>query len=621
MDLVIQNELPTQAERAAVDAALGPPGTSWEGAPQASERDRRVAHGGHAARAQRPLLLPTLHAVQSRVGWISRGALNYICRRLTIPPAEAYGVASFYALFSLEPQPPVVAHVCTDVACIARGSQQLVADLERRVGAEGEHPGNGRAVWHESPCLGMCECAPAAMVTVAGEEPRELSVAPVSADEIASMLAGAAAPPPPAPSVPQVGDPSLRLLRRIGQVDPASIDSYRAHGGYDALRAAVEMGPDRVLREVSDSKLMGRGGAAFPTGRKWEAVARNAKRPHYLICNADESEPGTFKDRVILEHDPFFIVESMTIAAIATGCEHGYLYLRGEYPLAWERLVAAITAARARGLLGRDILGQGYAFDIELRKGAGAYICGEETALFNSIEGYRGEPRNKPPFPVDEGLFDKPTVINNVETLINVPAIVMEGGLAFARIGTEGSTGTRLFCLSGRITRPGLYEAPFGITLRELVELGGGVLDGRPLRTILLGGAAGRFVTPDELDVEMSFEATRKAGVSMGSGVVMVVDDTVDISAILMRLAAFFRDESCGQCVPCRVGTVRQEEALARLVNGRPRGSVEQEYALLDEITASMRDASICGLGQTAADAIESALRKLDVFETGGGQR
>jgi len=378
------------------------------------------------------------------------------------------------------------------------------------------------------------------------------------------------------------------------------------------------MGPDRVLREVTDSKLLGRGGAAFPTGRKWEAVARNAKRPHYLICNADESEPGTFKDRVILEHDPFSIVESMTIAGIATGCEHGYLYLRGEYPLAWDRLVRAITAARARGFLGQDILGQGHAFDIELRKGAGAYICGEETALFNSIEGYRGEPRNKPPFPVDKGLFDKPTVINNVETLVNVPGIVMEGGEAYARIGTEDSTGTRLFCLSGRIAKPGLYEAPFGITLRELLELGGGVIDGRPLRTVMLGGAAGRFVTPDELDVEMSFEATREAGVSMGSGVVMVVDDTVDLPGILMRLAAFFRDESCGQCVPCRVGTVRQEEALARLVNGRPLGSVEQEYALLDEITASMRDASICGLGQTAADAIESALRKLDVFETAG---
>jgi NADH-quinone oxidoreductase subunit F len=618
MDLVIQNELPSKAEREAVDAVLGPPRSSWEGAEQASARDERVARGGHAARAQRQLLLPTLHALQSRVGWISRGALNYVCRRLTIPPAEAYGVASFYALFSMEPQPPVVAHVCTDVACIARGSQELVAELERNVGPEGSHRGNGQAVWHESPCLGMCEHAPAALLTVAGPEPREASAAPVSAADVAAMLASGEAPPPPAPLIPQAGDPSLRLLGRVGVVDPDSIDSYRAHGGYEALRAAIEMGPDRVLREVSDSKLMGRGGAAFPTGRKWEAVARNAKRPHYLICNADESEPGTFKDRVILEHDPFFIVEAMTIAGIATGCEHGYLYLRGEYPLAWERLVGAITAARARGFLGQDILGQGHTFDIELRKGAGAYICGEETALFNSIEGYRGEPRNKPPFPVDKGLFDKPTVINNVETLVNVPGIVMDGGEAYARIGTEDSTGTRLFCLSGRISKPGLYEAPFGITLRALLEMGGGVTDGRPLRTVMLGGAAGRFVTPDELDIEMSFEATREAGVSMGSGVVMVVDDTVDLPGILMRLAAFFRDESCGQCVPCRVGTVRQEEALARLVNGRPKGSVEQEYALLDEITQSMRDASICGLGQTAADAIESALRKLDVFETGG---
>jgi NADH-quinone oxidoreductase subunit F len=415
-----------------------------------------------------------------------------------------------------------------------------------------------------------------------------------------------------------VGDESLRLLKRVGVVDPNKLDSYRAHGGYEALRAAVDMGPDRVLREVSDSKLLGRGGAAFPTGRKWEAVARNAKRPHYLICNADESEPGTFKDRVILEHDPFFIVEAMTIAGFATGCEHGYLYLRGEYPLAWERLVDAITEARARGYLGRNILGYGVTFDIELRKGAGAYICGEETALFNSIEGYRGEPRNKPPFPVDIGLFDKPTVINNVETLVNVPGIVLEGGRAYAQIGTEDSTGTRLWCMSGRVAKPGLYETPFGVTLRDLLDMAGGVIDGRPLRAILLGGAAGRFVTPDELDVVMSFEATREVGTTMGSGVVMVVDDTVDLPAILMRLAAFFRDESCGQCVPCRVGTVRQEEALARLVNDRPRGSVEDEYALMDEITRSMRDASICGLGQTAADAIESALKKLDVFETGG---
>jgi NADH-quinone oxidoreductase subunit F len=618
MDIVLHNEVPSKGEREAVDAVLGPPGSSWESGEELGARDRHVARGGHAARARRHLLLPTLHAVQARAGWISRGALNYICRRLTIPPAEAYGVATFYALFSLEPQPPVVAHICTDVACMPRGSGELCSELEGLIGPEGQHAGNGQAIWLESPCLGLCERAPAALVTVAGEEPHEHSVAPASAQDIASLLAGGDAKPEPPPSVPQAGEPGLRLLRRVGIVDPGSIDSYRAHGGYEGLRAAFDMGQASVLREVTDSKLVGRGGAAFPTGRKWDAVARNPKQPHYLICNADESEPGTFKDRVLLEHDPFFVIESMTIGGYATGAEHGYLYLRGEYPVAWERLVAAITEARARGFLGEDILGQGVNFDIELRKGAGAYICGEETALFNSIEGYRGEPRNKPPFPVDTGLFDMPTVINNVETLVNVPGILIDGGQAYAGIGKGDSTGTRLFCLSGRIARPGLYEAPFGIRLRELLEMGGGVIDGRPLRAIMLGGAAGRFVTPDELDLEMTFEATREVGTSMGSGVVMVIDDTVDLPAILMRIAAFFRDESCGQCVPCRVGTVRQEEALARLVNNRPRGSVEQEYALLDEITQSMRDASICGLGQTAADAIESALHKLDVFETGG---
>jgi NADH-quinone oxidoreductase subunit F len=317
-----------------------------------------------------------------------------------------------------------------------------------------------------------------------------------------------------------------------------------------------------------------------------------------------------------MENDPFALIEAMTIAGFATGCEKGYLYLRGEYPLAWERLVDAVTEARARGYLGRDILGAGVDFDIELRKGAGAYICGEETALFNSLEGYRGEPRNKPPFPVDSGLFGRPTVVNNVETLINVPDIVVEGGLAYAKIGTASSTGTRLFCLSGQVARPGLYEVPFGTRLNELLDLAGGVANGGTLRTVLLGGAAGRFLTPDELDVELSFEATREVGTTMGSGVVMVVDDTVDLVPILRRIAAFFRDESCGQCVPCRVGTVRQEEALARLANDQPRDGLEAELALLGEITTAMRDSSICGLGQTAADAIESALTKLEVFHT-----
>ena len=383
--------------------------------------------------------------------------------------------------------------------------------------------------------------------------------------------------------------------------------------GTPPSRARSRSAPRRVIAEVTASKLVGRGGAAFPTGRKWAAVAAQPARPHYLVCNADESEPGTFKDRVLLEGDPFAVVESMTIAAFATGCEQGYLYIRGEYPEAEARIADAIAAARDAGLLGTDILGSGFAFDIELRRGAGAYICGEETALFESIEGKRGEPRNKPPFPVEVGLFGKPTVVNNVETLVNVPLIVLEGGEAFAAIGTEGSTGPKLFCLSGHVARPGVYEVEFGATLRDLIELAGGVPGGRAIRTILLGGAAGVFVGPDALDTPLTFEATRAIGATLGSGVVMVFDETADLVGTLRRIAQFFRDESCGQCVPCRVGSVRQEELLARLAAGsrvRPR---EEELVLLREIGQAMRDASICGLGQTASSAIESALRQPDL--------
>src|SRR6185295_13282994 len=376
----------------------------------------------------------------------------------------------------------------------------------------------------------------------------------------------------------------------------------------------LEIGPDAVIREVTDSKLMGRGGAAFPTGRKWDAVAKQSARPHYLICNADESEPGTFKDRVLLEGDPFAIVEAMTIAGFATGCERGFLYIRGEYPLGAARIQHAIDAARNHDFLGDNILGRGIRFDIEIRRGGGAYICGEETAIFNSIEGFRGEPRNKPPFPVQAGVFNKPTVINNVETLVNVLEILRIGGPQYAKIGTEGSAGPRLFCLSGCVTRPGVYEVPFGTTLRQMLHLADGVAGGRPLQGILLGGAAGVFVRADELDMPLTFEGARAAKATLGSGVIMVFDDTIDMVPILLRIAAFFRDESCGQCVPCRVGTVRQQEALLRLASDRPRGSVADETALLAEIAQAMRDASICGLGQTAANAIDSAIRVLGVF-------
>jgi len=591
---------PTPEEREAIDARLG----------DDPERD-----GTHFAaglrRGRRHLLLPALQAAQARVGFISEGALGYICKRLEVPPADAHGVATFYALLSLEPRPRRVLHVCDDIACRCRGANELIAELERTAGGE-----NG-AAWLRSPCLGLCDQAPAALLTVAGRSPAERLFGPLTAELARAALAADSLPEMRRQRPPQTGHPSLRLLERVGVIDPGSLDDYLAHGGYLALRRAFELGAEGVIREVLDSKLTGRGGAAFPTGRKWDAVARQPARPHYLICNADESEPGTFKDRVLMEGDPFAVVESMTICAFATGCEQGFVYVRGEYPLAIERLQGAIDAARARGLLGGDVMGRGVRFDVEIRKGAGAYICGEETAIFNSIEGFRGEPRNKPPFPVESGLFGKPTVVNNVETLVNVLGIALEGGAAYARIGTPQSTGTKLFCVCGCVERPGVYEVEFGATLRDLLVLAGGVAGSGKAQAILLGGAAGSFVRGEELDIPLTFEGARAAGVTLGSGVVMVFDDSVDLPSVLLRIAAFFRDESCGQCVPCRVGTVRQEEALLRIVTRRPRGSTAAELALLDEIGRAMKDASICGLGQTAYGAIESAARRLRLFEEG----
>ena len=609
MDLhLIPGAVPTADERAAIDEALG----------RTSNPTQPVS---------RNRLLPVLHALQSRIGGISEGALNAVAERLSVPPAEAYGVATFYAMFSLERRPPVVAHVCDDIACRVNGAEALCRALQEHVGPPGttlrDSEGQERvSAWVRSPCLGLCERGPAVLLQTSGREAADWTLTAANSDDVIAALADPTRPPM-APAItgpvsaPQTKDPrapGLRLLRRVGLIDPDSLDDYRAQGGYAALRRSLVLGPERTIREVTDSRLVGRGGAAFPTGRKWEAVARGPVRPHYLVCNADESEPGTFKDRVLMEEDPFALIEAMTIAGVATGCEVGFLYIRGEYPTATRRLQSAIQQARARGLLGRNVLGAGVEFDIELRRGAGAYICGEETALFNSIEGYRGEPRNKPPFPVQSGLFGKPTVVNNVETLVSVLDIVLEGGLPFSRTGTSGSAGTKLFCVSGSVREPGVYEVPFGATLRELIDLAGGVRDGRALQAVLLGGAAGAFVTPAELDMPLTLEGTRAAGATLGSGVVMLFDDRVDLADIVTRIARFFRDESCGQCVPCRVGTLRQEEAVHRLAHGRPFGGRESELALIDDVAQVMRDASICGLGQTASGALQTAIRKLRVF-------
>ncbi len=606
MDHRLTGPPPSEVERAAVDGALATGGTG---------RDQ---------------LLPALHALQDRVGFVSEGGLRHVCERLRVPPAEAYGVASFYHLLALAPRPRTVVHVCDDLVCRAHGAEAAVAAVERACAG-------GPATVARSPCLGLCERAPAALILAAGASPCAEPVGAADARAVADAAARADSAAEAAPSrrarrlakekpgarlervrraAPQAGTPGLRLLARVGRVDPESVADWKASGGGEGLRKALALGPAGVVREVIASGLVGRGGAAFPAGKKWEAVAA-APAPRHLILNADESEPGTFKDRVLMEEDPFALLEGMTIAAYAAGCGRGYVYVRGEYPLARLRMERAAAAARKEGLLGPDVLGSGFSFEVEVRRGGGAYICGEETALMNSIEGKRGEPRQKPPFPTQAGLFGRPTVINNVETLAAVPWIVRDGGAAWARIGTKGSSGAKLFSVAGHVARPGVYEVEFGATLRQLLALAGGVPAGRSLRAVLLGGAAGSFVGPGDLDLPLTFEGTRAAGVGLGSGAVIVFDDSADLGDLLARVARFFRDESCGQCVPCRVGTVRQEEALARLRAGRPLGGREAEVALVRELGQAMHDASICGLGQTASSALESALSRLGAFSGG----
>ena len=592
-DIKFGTSLPTDSEKEAVDEAVKSLG------PVTLEISERLVYGGRQrTQERRHLLLPALHALQNASGWISPGGLDYVCRVLEVPPAEAYSVATFYHLFSSQPpNGDQILHVCDDIACSLNGANDLIDELKKE-GYETK----------PSPCLGQCERGPAVFVQ------RIASQDTVAFDADLKQITKSLTENLEKESVklPQAGSDHLRLLTRVGIVDPNSLEDYKSHGGYDALTKALEIGAEQIIEEVSTSGLRGRGGAAFPTGVKWKAVADEKDRAHHLVCNADESEPGTFKDRVLMENDPFTLIESMTIAGLAIGAEKGWFYIRGEYPVAKQRLTEAVGKARKSGLLGEDILGSGKKFDIEIRSGAGAYICGEETALFNSIEGFRGEPRNKPPFPTTNGLFNEPTVVNNVETLANIPRIILNGGKAFAAEGTDQSSGTRLFCLSGRVALPGLYEFEFGATLGEILDAAGGFSGPGNLKTVLLGGAAGSFVTQESIDLPLTFEDTRDAGVALGSGVIMVFSDTDELTKTVLRIAEFFRDESCGQCVPCRVGTVRQEELLIRIAD---KNSVDADILLFDDLAAVMSDASICGLGHTASSAVRSALN-LGLLET-----
>jgi NADH-quinone oxidoreductase subunit F len=532
-------------------------------------------------------LLPALHAAQKLYGWISEPIAEQIARSLRVPLVDVHGVIEFYSLFYNEPIGKRVIRVCTDQACALKGADGVLHHLCSHHGLEpGQTTSDLSLTVEASPCLGLCEQAPAALVDAEAETNIDLTRGTYELGRPKSIVGG-----------------SIRLLTANCGNGTTSLADY---GNYPALSKALGMQPEEIVSEIKASGLVGRGGAAFPTGIKWEGAAKAPGTEKYVICNADESEPGTFKDRILLIDDPHRTIEGMLIAGYAIGAQKGYVYIRAEYPYILPVLEHALDEATQANLLGTNILGSGYSFDIEVRVGAGAYICGEETALFESIEGKRGFPRVKPPFPTTHGLFGKPTVINNVETLCNVPLIVSQGSAGYRQIGTEKSPGPKLFCVSGDVTRPGLYEVPFAITLRDLFEMTGGVASGKDLQAVLFGGAAGAFATSAHLDVKMTFEDLRAAGLPLGSGVVMVFDETRDMRDVMKRLGHFFAHESCGKCYPCQMGTQRQREILDRIAAGKV---LEGDLIRLQDVGWTMTDASLCGLGQTAASAVLSAIK------------
>ncbi len=541
----------------------------------------------------RTALLPALHAAQEQFGYISDQVAAQIGRALGVPLAEVFGVVEFYTLFHREPVGEVHLHICNDPACALAGAdtvfKQIVFQTTQPVAGE---PASVKV--EKSPCLGLCDHAPAVLV-------QSLPAKASPAQTWQELVAATATRP-----LTYV-DGDVRLLTALcGRHTTVRLDEYRQHEGYRALEQALQRPPAAIIAEVKQSGLVGRGGAAFPTGIKWESAAKAEGKPKYVVCNADEAEPGAFKDRVLMEDNPHAILEGMLIAAYAIGAEKGYLYIRGEYMLPYRVMTQAVEEAKGAGLLGERILGSDFSFTVEIRRGAGAYICGEETALFESIEGKRGFPRLKPPFPTTHGLFSKPTVINNVETFANIPLILRIGAETYRRWGTAQSPGPKLFCLSGDVKRPGLYEVPLGVPLRHLIDdLGMGMRDEHPFQAALIGGAAGAFATPDHLDTPLSFEGLRDVGIPLGAGVITVFDASRDLRDPLYRLARFFAEESCGKCYPCQIGTQRQLEILERILHGKP---LPGDWERLQDVGWTMADSSICGLGQTAASAILSAM-------------
>ncbi len=531
-------------------------------------------------RAEPAPLLPMLHAFHDRDGYLSERALRATAHALRIPLADLYGTVTFYHHFARAADLPQRApRVCTGPVCRLRGGEELLAALD----AEGATA---------MPCAGRCDDP---VPVLRGHE----VLVGLSAD---TLIARPPLLPPPNPGAVQ--ECVFAEIRTPGR---ATLAGYRATGGYEGLKRVLhEMSPLDVLQHVRASGLAGRGGAGFPTGFKWQAVAEADGNPKTIVCNADEGEPGCFKDRVLLDFDPHAVIEGMVIAAYATGATRGFLYLRYEYPQTEAILARAMAEARDAGLLGQDIDGSGFHFDLYLRRGAGAYICGEETSLLNSLEGKHPFPRNRPPYPVTHGFENQPTAVNNVETLASVGPIMRHDPTWYQALGLGDFAGTKVISLSGDVQRPGNYEVPFGLPLRTLLyDWAGGPRAGRTIQAVTMAGLSGGFLAGADLDVTLDEPSIRAKGSFLGAGGIMVFDDSRDMVAVAHNAMEFFAHESCGKCFPCRIGTQRLSERLA--------GDGPEEYDAwlteVDDISFTMKELSACGLGMAAPAVVESLVR------------
>jgi NADH-quinone oxidoreductase subunit F len=553
-------------------------------------------------------MLPILWLVQEDQGYVSLESEGWVAGQLDVTRTEVREVVSFYNMFHTAPVGKRELRICTSLPCLLRGSGEVMQAVQERLGiAPGETTANGEVTLTEVECLCACEMSPMGQLDEAFIGPLD------DAATLDTLLQTALEDPQSSTPLPEP-EPYITtdgpiLSNRFKDPNGTWLEGYLADGGYQAAKKALtEMSREEVIDEVLQANLRGLGGAGFPAGRKWSFVPKNSEKPVYLVANADEGEPGTFKDRYIMERDPHALLEGMLIAAYAIGSHKAYVYIRGEYFRSAHRLQRAIDEAKAAGWLGKDIQGTGYDLEVVIHRGAGAYICGEETALLSSLEGGKGFPRLKPPFPAISGLFACPTIVNNVETLACVPYILKHGASQFAGIGTEHQGGTRLFCVSGHVNRPGVYEAPVSITLRELIEdCAQGVRDGNQLKAIIPGGISAKVLTADEVDVAMDFDALAEAGSMAGSGGVIVMDDTTCMVAALDNASRFYADESCGQCSPCREGTGWVHRILTRIMAG---GGTLQDLEDLVAIADDMEGKTICVFADAAAWPVQSYIAK-----------